>query len=306
MKPLDLTIYRPYKQQGKNTMKHIKTLCLIITALFSQPLLAQQGPVIGCAECNATNNKAVPVSGNWYNPEQSGTGYILDVKKGRVVGLYFGYDEQGKALWLSFLGELQASADENVVWTLEAPLVKYSGGNAFNQAHRFPNQIEATGDVIKLDFHFAHYASVQINNGSVQHLIPLNYGVETEKEFKETDHLFPKLEGIWTFIYRNKHDVPPIPRDGFEFYIREKMHDEILTYRFANSTTGSSYFAALMCGVDGITKELGCSIRGLPYLNDVGGIEVAPANIGPNYIYAENEDYKFEAFRVNYFELEED
>lgn len=288
-------------------MKHIKTLFLIITVLFSQPLLAQQGPVIGCAECNATNNKAVPVSGNWYNPEQSGTGYILDVKKGRVVGIYFGYDEQGKALWLWFMGALQASEDENVVWTLEAPLVKYSGGNAFNQAYQSPTQVQATGDVIKLDFHFAHYASVQVNNGSVQHLIPLNYGVEAEKEYEETDHLFPKLEGIWTFIYRNKHDVPPIPRNGFEFYIREKVvtQHRRLYYDFANSTTGSSYFAFLSCGVHGVTKELGCSIIGLPYLNDVGGMEVAPANIGPNYIYAENEDYKFEAFRVNYFELEE-
>ena len=126
----------------------VRVIIIIVLAhSLSQIIHAQEGPIITCANCDNLSNKPMPVSGSWYNPDQSGTGYILDIKKGYVSGLYFGYDNDGKPLWLSFQGPLQETDDPEVKWALDSTFTKISGGNAFNQSYQFPVG-EETGDQI--------------------------------------------------------------------------------------------------------------------------------------------------------------
>src|SRR5690554_928262 len=77
-----------------------------------------------------------PVEGNWYNPDESGTGYIVHIQKGYVFGMYFGYDEVGKQRWMTFQGQLQKSEQDDVEWELTSTLTSLQNGNAFNEHYQ--------------------------------------------------------------------------------------------------------------------------------------------------------------------------
>lgn len=273
---------------------------------------AQQGPIIECHNCDGLSGRPLPVQGNWYNPQQSGSGYLLDVQNGYLSGFYFGYTAEGEPTWLSFNGPLQPSEDVNVNWFVELPLTKISGGNAFNQPHQFPTSIEETGDVIRLDFHFAHYASVKINAGETQRIIPINYGVAEEQEFEESEYQFPELEGMWTFVFKFSESTIEEPWGyyGSDFYIRKKSGSiqldgsYLMYYRFTDYMFPEAVnFASISCRnfTEILSQEgqMTCELSNFPDVFD--RMPVAPGNIGPNHIYAENENGDvFEAFRVNY------
>ncbi|MEZ5471947.1 MAG: hypothetical protein R3E90_09220 [Marinicella sp.] len=289
-----------------------KIICVILLSLQTCIVLAQQGPIIECHNCEGQSDGPLPVQGNWYNPQQSGSGYLIDVQNGILSGFYFGYTDQGEPTWLSFSGPLQASEDANINWHIEAPLVKFTGGNAYNQPHQFPTNIVETGDVIRVDFHFAHYASVQINDGDVQRIIPINYGVAQEQDFPESDHEFPELEGVWNFVIKvNDPDLLGLFAFwGHDIYIPAKSERlfEDGTYRVIYFLSDWFYpesvnFAGIYClnpiNQQTNEREVVCELSNIPNIGD--RMPVAPGNIGPNYIYAENANGDvFEAFRVNY------
>ena len=281
---------------------------------FCSVLWAQQGPIIECHNCEGQSDGPLPVQGNWYNPQQSGSGYLIDVQNGILSGFYFGYTDQGEPTWLSFSGPLQASEDANINWHIEAPLVKFTGGNAYNQPHQFPTNIVETGDVIRVDFHFAHYASVQINDGDVQRIIPINYGVAQEQDFEESDYQFPQLEGVWTFVLSKSdpnQNMQLFAYFGYDIYLTSKGVSELedgskmLTYYidYSSDFPESTFISNITC-TNPINDETGsrdlvCDLSNYPNIGD--SMPLAPGNIGPNYIYAENENGDvFEAFRVNY------
>ncbi len=305
---------------------------IIVATLFYctctiTPLWAQQGPFIECVDCEGLNNKALPVSGRWYNPNQSGTGYILDVQNNYVAGLYFGYDVEGNPLWLSFQGALEVSEDSGTSWTLEVPFTKVSNGNAFNQPYQFPD-LEETEDVIKLDFHFAHYASVQVNEGAVQHIIPANFAVSADQDFEETDQSFADLEGVWYYVFKLNdgpdNELGLTAYAGRNFYIFEKgmlplADDGTKTIYYPLYRISAPYddvpLGSLQCSNpfnESGQRKVKCWLEFISSSSPSNGIvslwdgtmTVAPGNIGPNYIYAENElGDVFEAFRVDYFSV---
>lgn len=289
-----------------------KIISVILLSLHTCIVLSQNGPIIECLNCEGQSDGPIPVQGNWYNPQQSGSGYLIDVQNGILSGFYFGYTAEGEPTWLSFNGPLEASEDANINWQIEAPLVKFTGGNAFNQSHQFPTIIEETGDVIKLDFLFAHYATVQINEGEIQRIIPINYGVAQEQDFEESEYKFPELEGIWTYVFKINHpDIDErLSYYGQDFYIYEKLFStqtdgsHLLDYVFTEfGILENQNFASISCrnleNPQTTERELNCELNNFPQVFD--RMPVAPGNIGSNYIYAENANGDvFEAFRVNY------
>ena len=90
----------------------IKVLGLVFLA---QPLFAQHVPV------NLPNVRAA-MSGNWYNPEQSGHGVQIEILDGaRAVVAWYTYDGTGQPLWLFGVGPVVGN-------TIEAELAEFSGG----------------------------------------------------------------------------------------------------------------------------------------------------------------------------------
>lgn len=175
----------------------MKFITVLLLGFTSFSIWAQNGPEIGCDNCEGLSAKPYPVAGNWYNPEQPGTGYIIDIQKGYLYGFYFGYDAEGNQRWMSFQGDLEESNNPLVRWELKSHFLSYTNGNAFNENYQVPEAVESEHEV-HVEFLYRHYARIAVDDGEYQNIIPLNYKVESEKIFPESDFHLPDLTGLWT------------------------------------------------------------------------------------------------------------
>ncbi len=92
-------------------------ILLIIFLLSSFSVgFSQSGPVITCADCDGLTEKSNPYAGSWYNPQQSGSGYLFDIQNGFLLGYYFGYDEAGTPIWRTFQNPFLESDEPGVQW----------------------------------------------------------------------------------------------------------------------------------------------------------------------------------------------
>ncbi len=183
-------------------MKKISINYAIFLLLINTTVLAQllSGPISPCVNCEQLTAKTEPFNGTWFNPDQSGTGFSIDVQNGKLFGVYYGYDEQGKVIWLTFVGDLVASEQTNVMWTLDAELLQFKNGNAFNQDYTAPETTEYQGQ-IHLKFTQKNHALFSVNDGEEQNIVPIIFGVQKTVDFPEkTSYQFPELTGLWTFV----------------------------------------------------------------------------------------------------------
>jgi hypothetical protein len=68
----------------------------------------------------------IPASGLWWNPEESGTGYLLQVQRGVIVVVMFSYAPSGDPVWYYWSGPLSGTAGGAV--TISGALERYRGG----------------------------------------------------------------------------------------------------------------------------------------------------------------------------------
>ncbi len=178
--------------------------------------MAQLGPVSPCVDCESFTKRTEPFNGMWYNPDQSGTGFAIDVQNGTLFGAYYGYDENGKQIWLTFVGDLVPSDEPNIMWTLDSDLTQFENGNNFNAQYNQPSQTDYDGQ-ISLKFTQKNHALFSVNGGEQQNIVPIIFGMPNSVDFPEqTSYKFPELEGVWTFVYHYKSSntspfVPPEP-----------------------------------------------------------------------------------------------
>jgi len=64
-----------------------------------------------------------PKTGIWWNPNESGRGYVLEVNGLTLVASVYAYDENGNSLWYLASGTLTNDGAD-----FQAPLYKYRGG----------------------------------------------------------------------------------------------------------------------------------------------------------------------------------
>ncbi len=177
----------------------------VLTTLYIGSALSQQGPTVECSNCEGSINKPYPVGGNWYNPDQSGSGYIMEIQNGFLSGFYFGYDSEGSPTQLNFQGPLeQPEQESDVLWQLNTNFISFKNGNALNQPHQSP-EAELTEDAVLIEFISKHNARISINGEPHQNILPLVYGVAKRQEFDEIEKQFPDLEGLWTFVYKRNY-----------------------------------------------------------------------------------------------------
>lgn len=146
------------------------------------------GPIVPCYGCeDAPPLFDAPSSGLWENPLEPGTGFTLAVQGSLLSGIYYGYDEQGHALWYKFSGQLERPQVESRLLRLTATL-------------------EGTVEKkITLEFDQRNYGAFSINDGSKTNIVPVIEGIDTARFFPEyADYDFPDMRDIWTIVFENK------------------------------------------------------------------------------------------------------
>ena len=161
---------------------------------------AAQGLQVPCLDCDKYERNVFPRNGFWGNILQPGAGFNFEVQNGVLVGSHYAYDDQGNQLWYLFSGSLVPSDENNVMWTFEAEMERYSNGQCVNCEYSPPVLIPNQG-TIKITFHQMASASYSVNDGEVIYIVPFLFGVAGQNEFSPaTEFLMPDLEGKWVFV----------------------------------------------------------------------------------------------------------
>src|SRR5690554_5018235 len=140
-----------------------------LTLLFvGLAAVADEGPYApACPNCpEYISPPPYPHTGLWHNPQRSGTGINIDVQNGTMTAVYYGYRDDGSAVWYLTSGKLVQSDQQDVYWTLEADLIETFNGEPVNGEHRLPEH-ESAG-TLHLEVLQRHLIQFSINEGPTQ------------------------------------------------------------------------------------------------------------------------------------------
>jgi serine protease len=110
-----------------------------------------------------------PVDANWpqagfyWNPQEGGTGYVVEIQDGQMFLAVYTYDRSGQPLWYVSLGSMSTAR------LYRGSLLQYSGGQTLGGAFRPPAVPVSVGD-ITLNFTSATTAIATLPNGRTVNL----------------------------------------------------------------------------------------------------------------------------------------
>ena len=286
---------------------------LLAWALGSQ---AQEGPFVPCPNCDARIFQPFPDSGPWANTDQTGSGLLLNIQNGVLAGFHFGYDVEGQPEWLLFNGELEPNEEDgDILWQVEAPLSRFSGGSCPTCAYQPPSMQESVG-TIRLKFFQRNHASVQFDSEDEQFMVPLLYGSAGYARFAEfTPYLLPELGSDedtptrrWVIsIYDGTGETSVSRSENVRFLASEVTDDDedgvevqFKTIESESLATPALPVARIICSVFSGKDQPDCLI-GIELAGFLGEFTMPLGNLSANRFFAENEDgLRLEAFRLNY------
>jgi len=182
-------------------------MTLMLLALPTASLLAQEGPYVPCVDCEDFIYAPYPEPGHWYNPDQSGTGFNLEFQNGIMAGFYYGYSSEGDPEWYLVTNPLVRSETPGVMWEVEVEPQRFTGGNCMGCQYQPPDDPEKLA-TFKIDFLQRAYARVTYPDGSIQYIVPIMYGDSGKAFFVEqTPYIFPTLSpnpyaSFWTLVFK--------------------------------------------------------------------------------------------------------
>lgn len=109
-----------------------------------------------------------PVTGVWWNPSESGTGYNIQVQHGVLVVTMYAYTPTGDPMWYLVVGPL-SNAGGGVATT--ATLDRYRGGQCATCMYQMPSLMGNDGS-ISITFTTPTAASIQLPGGRVTQIQP--------------------------------------------------------------------------------------------------------------------------------------
>ncbi len=109
-----------------------------------------------------------PVTGLWWNPNESGTGYNIEVHHGVMVVTMYSYGAGGDPLWYLVVGDL-ANAGGGVAAT--GTLDKYRGGQCASCMYQMPAMMGNDGGMT-ITFTSPTAATVQLPGGRITQIQP--------------------------------------------------------------------------------------------------------------------------------------
>jgi len=179
----------------------------------------------GSTGATFTSLEPVPESGPWFDPGDPGTGFFWQVQNGTLVGTYFGFDQDGNDTWLLFSGALVPDTSHlNVVWKVEADLLRFSGGKCIIDCTGGQpdnaNETNQSVGTIKVEIMGRSQARFSIDGGPMQDIVPLLFGVPGFVEFPDTSPmLLPVLTGKWVGVLTHVHQNvdPDVAQESYSF-----------------------------------------------------------------------------------------
>ncbi len=244
-------------------MKYSIASFLVVVALCLTPVTvpAQQGPDIPCVDCPDLQweRSFFPLSGNWYNPQQLGSGFMFEIQSGRLGGIYHHYDEEGSPTWATIIGTLEPGEGE-VRWQLETELVMVEGGACLNCPYQQPQPAGSAG-TIRFEFLYRNYGRFQVDDGEWQNIVPLLFGVGGSAVFAPySDQVMPDLWNIgwigpgyiqddkWVLVFRTPLGV------GLSYHAVPALFNAPQV-----TANGLSYSLIYSHGIDFSIGELSCA-----------------------------------------------
>jgi hypothetical protein len=289
---------------------------IILTLIFVTSLShSQNGPIVpDCSQCENINLSSKPHNGIWWSPDLSGVGVSIEVQDNKLFGTYYGYDNNGKSTWYTFLGDLTNSDNPQVMWDVLAPIRLFENGVCFNCEYQTPRLTEFDGS-IHIQFNHNNHASISINGGEAQNIVPFLFAEPASADFiNQTNYKIPYLDGTWSFSFINLpvHEFNPIQSrvlhlsDTYEGarYIQEEENGTTSFHVTGYSTDVG--IGVLSCRTyidsnDGIAGPI-CALFGS--IDDQGktdGYYVNIADIGPKRIIGKKENGDtIEAYKLDF------
>jgi len=109
-----------------------------------------------------------PMTGLWWNPNESGTGYNIQVQQGTLVATMFSYAASGDPMWYLIVGPLtNMGGGVGTTGTLD----KYRGGQCASCMYQMPSMMGSDG-TMTVTFTSPTTATVQLPGGRVTQIQP--------------------------------------------------------------------------------------------------------------------------------------
>jgi len=276
---------------------------LVLLALPTAPLFAQEGPYVPCGGCDEFTQVTYPETGHWYNPDQSGTGFNLEFQNGIMAGYYYGYDSEGNPEWYLVTNPLVRSETPGVMWELEVEPQRYTGGNCMGCPYQAPNDPEAL-PAIKIEFFQRAYARLTLNDGSIQYMVPIMYGSEGKAFFAEqtpyTLPVFPSAERfVWSLLFKDNGQENEPWNWRSDIYVIGKAltgfpnegNYSYLVDAFTNPPEVLVNFGIITCGTDEEGGEPSCVFKANNYIDPLNpyNYRISLGNFTDSHFFGETE-----------------
>ena len=190
--------------------------------------------------CSVTSAIAfTPENGWWWNQQQSGRGFNLEVQNGTVFLATFIYDEAGNAIWYSGSGQLNA---DNIV-TLD--LVEFANGQCIQCTYQSPDVVGAV-ETVTIRFGSRSTAELNWSNGLVVlQRFNFNLGASWQQQ----------LIGEWALVAGNS-SFPAYTGDRITFNeLQQSETLDVIGYRTGNTNAKISAFDTTNNPINGYTRS---------------------------------------------------
>jgi hypothetical protein len=117
--------------------------------------------VIALLAAVSLSAKAAPASGYWWNPAESGRGFVIEVQGSQMFMAGFLYAANGEATWVASHGAMATATQYS------GPLITFSGGQTLTGSYQAPTQNPTPLGTITIDFATDTTATITWPGGSI-------------------------------------------------------------------------------------------------------------------------------------------
>ena len=149
-------------------------------------LLALLASLIGLVSFASAATVGGPTQGLWYNPQESGRGYDIDLQGDTMIVTTYVYEQSGDPIWY-----LSSGPYDHNTGIFASTYDSYSGGQCFGCPYHAPTAQSGAAGPITITFHTNQTATLTFNGGSTE-IVKYAYGYGTR-----TDVLY----GEWALSY---------------------------------------------------------------------------------------------------------
>lgn len=213
-----------------------------------------------------------PRTGHWYNPNESGRGFNIDIQDGVMVLASYGYDNSGNAQWYISSGAM-TNSQHNFTGSLD----KFAGGQCPSCDYRKPAPNGNDG-TISVAFTSEVSATVTLPGGHVTHIVPFNFKYGDPPQGMLGEWVFTEKIGSITFADRYNFTsitpttLPdssgqlvsdPLTSAGCEYVVRGQLAGSVICAH--NTSLGGVEGYSFTYGLDETFSGLYLAASGNPY-----------------------------------------